>query len=550
LPALSAHRIRLDIIGIDSFLEENMSDNVQISNAALLCRLSDNLEGTALSFTDSMEQLSEPIQKSFLLRSNYSGMLQIGSVQFPVQLYTYSREFKPPTGSRICWSESIESGKQVLCVRETHYFSVEDDHELEPEEMIEGHYYGRSLIPVSPFDLPALSYGASKCLKVLGFLPKSEVSSYMFMSGVDVMTAAPNDEISVTYFVSLAEAMLEMNRVALCRYVPKENTNPVLMCMWPHLKSDGILCLFLCRLPLLEDIRSYSFASLDSLANSANETQVEAVKNWMASRQLKDSFRPTKVFHFYHQRLIQCLQDRAIHQTLHKDDENFSLPPLSPYLQQVLDPGNFLIRQDSDSSKELWRHFPLKRIEKPKKKRKQRKWQFPSLPHEISIEPYLPNTWSGVGESLEEDTKEEPVEQTIYTEKTKIGEATPVADFENMLSNKRHDWLDEAMTQMQDFIEHLLLQESSQQRDDKVIHCLVAFRKRCMMEGEESRYNHFLLNVLKKAVSIQSSIGKLFHMDFLIRIKEKYLFILLWRERQHYFIVFHHLKKGTRKYPP
>jgi hypothetical protein len=96
----------------------------------------------------------------------------------------------------------------------------------------------------------------------------------------------------------------------------------------------------------------------------------------------------------------------------------------------------------------------------------------------------------------------------------------------------------------------LFLSAFGNNRDDKVIHCLVAFRKRCMMEGEESRYNHFLLNVLKKAVSIQSSIGKLFHMDFLIRIKEKYLFILLWRERQHYFIVFHHLKKGTRKYPP
>lgn len=314
-----------------------------------------------------MEQLNEPIAKPFSLRTNYSGMLQVCSVQFPVKLYTYCREFKPPNGSRIFWSESMESGRQVFCVRETHYFSVEDDHELEPQEMIEGHFYGRALIPVSPFDLPALSYGASKCLKVLSFLPKTQFEQPMLMSGVDVMTADPNNEISVTYFVSLAEAMLEMDRVALCRYVPRDNVSPVLMLMWPHLKSDGILCLFLCRLPFLEDIRSYSFPSLSSLASNADEAQVDAVRNWIASRQLKESIRPTKLFHYYHQRLLQCLQERAIYQTVY-NDENFSLPPLSPYLERVLDPAYFLIDHDTNSAKQLWKHFPLKKVDKPKKR--------------------------------------------------------------------------------------------------------------------------------------------------------------------------------------
>lgn len=83
-------------------------------------------------------------------------------------------------------------------------------------------------------------------------------------------------------------------------------------------------------------------------------------------------------------------------------------------------------------------------------------------PQEISIEPYLPNAWSSV--SMEEETKEEALEETVIAEKSHVGEATPVADFENMLSNKRHDWLDEAMKQMQQIIENLLSQETSQQR--------------------------------------------------------------------------------------
>ncbi|GJQ09728.1 hypothetical protein GpartN1_g1519.t1 [Galdieria partita] len=495
LPALKEHIIRLDVIGVESFLKDSVLHKVQISNAALLCRLADSLDGTALSFDDSMEQLSEPIVKSFSLRTNYSGMLQIASVQFPVRLYTYCREFKPPTGKRIFWSESMESGRQVVCVRETHYFSVQDDRELEPEEMIEGHFYGRTMIPVSPFDLPALSYGAPQCLKVLGFLPKKDFAQHVLMSGVDVMIADPNDEISVTYFVSLTEAMLEMDRVALCRYVQRDNTSPVLMLMWPHLKSDGILCLFLCRLPVLEDIRHYPFPSLHSLADSVDVEQVDAVRNWMASKQLKDTFRSTRVFHYYHQRLLQCLQDRAVYQTLH-NDENGSLPPLSSYLERVLDPAYFLTGRDPEPFKQLWKHFPLKKIDKTKRRKKRK---ILTSPQEISIEPYLPSVWPDRNESLEEYQKEEPVEEIIFTEKTKVGEATPVADFENMLSNKRHDWLEEAMKQMQDVIEHLLSQEEDQQRDDKIIHCLTAFRKRCIVEGEELRYNRLLLDIVQRA---------------------------------------------------
>ncbi|EME31590.1 ATP-dependent DNA helicase 2 subunit 2 isoform 1 [Galdieria sulphuraria] len=517
LPALKERSIRLDVIGIDDFLEDKMSHSVQISNAALLCRLTDSLDGTALSFKVSMEQLSEPIVKPFSLRTNYSGMLQISSVQFPVRLYTYCRDFKPPTGNRIFWSESMESGKQVLCVKETHYFSVQEDRELEPEEMIEGHFYGRSLIPVSPFDLPALSYGAPKCLKVLGFFAKKDFSQHILMSGVDVMIPDPNDEISITYFVSLTEAMLEMDRVALCRYVRRDNTSPALMLMWPHLKSDGILCLFLCQLPVLEDIRNHTFPSLHSLADNVDMEQVEAIRNWIASRQLKDTFQSTKVFHYYHQRLLQCLQDRAIYQTLHNDEKS-SLPPLSPYLERVLENTNFLTcGRDSESTKQLWKYFPLRKVDKPKR-RKQRTMNMPS-PHEISIEPYLPpNAWSDVNESFEEYTKEEPIEETIFAEKSKVGEATPVADFENMLSNKRHDWLDEAMKQMQDIIERLFSEELDQQRDDKIIHCLTAFRKRCIMEGEELRYNRLLSDIIRKAnqgdISIHTIIERkatLFH---------------------------------------
>eukprot|EP00871_Galdieria_phlegrea_P003791 jgi/Galph1/4412/GphlegSOOS_G3060.1 len=529
LTGMKEHQIRFDLIGVDSFLQDEACPT-QLSNAVMLYKLVEHLDGMvmvvsflfekihsgrkAFYFEDAMKELEEPFRRKSVLRAKFSGFLEIASIQIPIHIHTYCREFKPPNGRRVCLSETKETGRQVLCVESNHYFSMEDDHELQPDEMIEGHFYGRSLIPVSPYDMLALSYGAPKCFSIVGFISKHSIHQSMFMSGVDVVIADAKDKIAFTYYISLAEGMLEMERVALCRLVRKDNNAPELMLLWPHLKSDGILCLFLCQLPFVEDRRNFSFTCLDSFAEIANADQKEALKNFIRNRQMKETFKSTDIFHWYYQRLLHAIQERAVYQVSHTDEEP-TLYASCPYLARVLSNEFYLSSVSNENQVALHnisQQFTLSQVEKPKKRKKSFDSKTFLYASSVAIEAYLPHS----DDSKDfEKVKDEPMIMSLtdQEQRSTVGESTPVGDFESMMTNKRHDWLDRAMKQMQELITNLLKKEATSHRDDMVIHCLMAFRRRCILEGEKSRYNGFVQDIVEMAKRGQIDIQSLLQKD-------------------------------------
>lgn len=109
---------------------------------------------------------------------------------------------------------------------ERKYFVHDDANmdKVENEYKIKGFYYGKQLVPISRILEESLKFPSERCLKVLGFVPKKNMARHFFLSGVDIVLPPNQMDSNQQKFNALVDAMIELNEVALVRYVSRANT--------------------------------------------------------------------------------------------------------------------------------------------------------------------------------------------------------------------------------------------------------------------------------------------------------------------------------------
>jgi len=155
---------------------------------------------------------------------------------------------------------------------------------------------------------------------------------------------SPKNENDKKALFALVQEMLRTNKVLICRFVSRANADPKLVCLSPHMSSNGAI-FYLNNLPTIEDLRDFQFESL----NECTVKQEEVVSKFIDSLDLEiedeegekavEKLKPSNVYNPTLQYFYQCLEHRAL------NDQN-NLPKLDETIEDYMKPDKTLFENN------------------------------------------------------------------------------------------------------------------------------------------------------------------------------------------------------------
>lgn len=293
---LKEDHIELVVLGVDfddteyGFKEEG-KDATKAGNEELLRTLCSDCGGTLGTLAQAVDELQIPRVKSTRPVHSYKGYLTLGNpetydtaMSIAVERYPKTMQQKPPTASKfvvrgdltqsqassatMANGEGAAVGDGLAAVKSTRAYQIEDEEaaggkrEVEPDELSKGYEYGRTAVHISESDRNVTTYETSPCLDIMGFVEKTSYERYLDMDRTNLIVPAKGDDKAAMALSSLIHALYELDSYVIARLVAKENKEPRILILAPHIDPD-LECLYDSELPFAEDVRSYKFPPLD-----------------------------------------------------------------------------------------------------------------------------------------------------------------------------------------------------------------------------------------------------------------------------------------------
>ncbi len=350
---------------------------------------------------------------------------------------------------------------------------MHDDPEQNPlssEFMTKAHYYGKSLVPVSKTDEVLFKNEENRCLRAIGFTDNYRVSRHHFLAGTDVIIPNPTSSKDYRAFYALIQEMINSNKVLLCRYVYRNNANPKLVCLTPHISKSGPV-LYLNTLPTVEDIRDYQFESLKECSTQQEEVVSKFIDSLDLEEEEEEKLKPSATFNPSLQYFYQCLE----HKALNKDN---NIPDLDDTIEDYLKPDKKLFENNKYVSF-IPKMFEIK--ERQKEEKKKRVFWKEMINSEIQD-----NT------GISDRRLEEKLEKNKEEAKKIISMTRPIEDFKEMMNYKYEDLTESAMGQMKTIIVKFILESFKGSYYIKALDCLKELREACIQEDEVELFNSFM----------------------------------------------------------
>ncbi|ESR58491.1 hypothetical protein CICLE_v10019016mg [Citrus x clementina] len=367
------------------------------------------------------------------------------------------------------------------------YKSVEDPSKVvPPEQRIKGYRYGPQVVPISSAEWEAVKFKPEKSVKLLGFTDASNILRHYYMKDVNLFIAEPGNSRATVAVSALARAMKEMNKVAIVRCVWRQGQQSVVVGVLTPNVSEKINIpdsFYFNVLPFAEDVREFQFPSFSKFPVSwqPNEQQQEAADNLVKMLDLAPSGKgeilqpeltPNPALErFYH------------HLELKSEHQDAAPPPLDDSLKKITEPDPTLLAESQSAIDAFCGQFVIK--ENPKLKKSTRRFlrEKPSGSDE-------PNGDGSVSDAQAVNSMESKPVVTV----DKIGDLTPIQDFEAMMSRRDcPDWVDKAIEDMKNKIFGLLENSNEGINYPKAVELLVALRKGCILEQVYLSVSFFLL---------------------------------------------------------
>eukprot|EP00742_Colponemidia_sp_Colp-10_P004962 GILJ01005302.1.p1 GENE.GILJ01005302.1~~GILJ01005302.1.p1 ORF type:complete len:723 (-),score=144.13 GILJ01005302.1:98-2182(-) len=480
---------RFNVIGVDFPAEDSHSGTpTQVSNVSLLRELAAEVHGAVLPCT-----LALSIYKQFRARSvgqvaKFKGPLEIGEdVKIPVIAYTKTREEALPSLKKQSIVSMNSANPDTMAVKMDRSYIVPDDEQrepIDPEQRVKGYKYGKQMVPFSKADEAVLKMEVEKGLQILGFTDKHKVPRHHYMAGCDALVADPSIPNAAVALSSLIHGLVELDRVAIARFVARARASPKLVMLFPHI-SARYECLFVSALPFAEDIRDYTFSALPTPSSSqleAADRLVRALDLMVAAEdddgEPAEALKPKMVFNPVLQRFYQCIQNKALH-------PDQPLPPLDPNIAEYLMPDATLLKKAEKELRDFASQFTLTKGGEKKSKRKF--WR------EVLEEESEANKRTKAEQPTPMDTDAILTLESVSSSSVRnVGTVDPVTNFKKMLSDRRQDLVSEALSQMKEVILKLVEDSIRDQLFSKASDCVQALRDGCVAEGESKVFNEFL----------------------------------------------------------
>ncbi|KAG8902590.1 ATP-dependent DNA helicase II subunit 2 [Tulasnella sp. 403] len=307
---------------------------------------------------------------------------------------------------------AVKAAVYAAVDRETKYFTkppppskekaAEEEEEEEVEEtersvgepvssddLVRGYKYGATWVLVEEeFERLPTKPG----IEVIGFMRTNKAGclfnrSYI-MGEIYTVSADPNSARSQLALSSFVRAMHIKDVLAIVRWVHAPNAEPQMAVLAPVVELEADY-LFMARLPFAEDVRNYTFRSLDNLVNTKGETatkhpflttdpMVSAMEKWVDKMDLMDAavdaegqpepwFETCEAYNPGIHRLKQALFHAAITSDLEKDP----IPPPHQELLKFMEPPEIVVERSRKSLERLKNAVDVTLVPpKPKGKKK------------------------------------------------------------------------------------------------------------------------------------------------------------------------------------
>ncbi|XP_059459032.1 ATP-dependent DNA helicase 2 subunit KU80 [Corylus avellana] len=533
------HGMGMESIVVRGRLSENANKRVMDENDLLLNIFSKTT-------CAKLVHVESPISLFGALRTRnispvtiFRGDLEISSkMKIKVWVYKKTSEEKFPTLKK--YSDKAPATDKFA----THEVKVDYEYKnvegpsrvVPPEERIKGYRYGPQVVPIAPSEWDAVKFKPEKSVKLLGFTDASNIMRHYYMKDANVFIADPGNTRAVLAVSALARAMKEKNKVAIVRCVWRNGQgNVVVGVLTPNVSEKENIpdSLYFNVLPFAEDVREFQFPSFNNLPASwqPNEQQQEAADNLVKmldlalpgkEEALQPDFTPNPLL----ERFYRHLELKSKH-------PDAAVPPLDETLKKITEPDPELLSQNKSVIDAFRRIFELK--EKPKLKKSNRRFLRENPSGSNKEEGY-----SDISAQLLNSS-----ENTSAVKVEKIGDLTPVQDFETMMSRRDGpEWVGKAIKDLKNKIFDMV--EDSHEGDNysKALECLVALRKGCILEQEPKHFNDFLhhlsnfcrekdldsfceflaskeLTLISKTEAIDSEVSDAEARSFLVKLKPK-----------------------------
>ncbi|KAI0638826.1 SPOC domain-like protein [Trametes polyzona] len=258
---------------------------------------------------------------------------------------------------------------------------------LEKEELVRGYKYGASFVPAPEGDFPRL--GVRRGMDICGFFPRERFRRELAMGEVYYVWADPTSPMQQVALSSIAQAMRGANVLAIARWVKTDKGEPRMGVLWPP-EFDEIDCFLWVQMPFAEDVRNFTFASLENLVNKKGEPvtehpylptneQLDAMEEFVDAMDLMDAgekdedgnrqpwFSTTDSYN----PAIHRVKQAQYHAAIVKDLNRQPVPPPHEELLKYFEPPRRVLKRAREAVEECKRVFNVREV--PKKVARVRK---------------------------------------------------------------------------------------------------------------------------------------------------------------------------------
>jgi Ku70/Ku80 beta-barrel domain/Ku70/Ku80 N-terminal alpha/beta domain len=130
--------------------------------------------------------------------------------------------------------------------------------------------FGDDLVQIGSFDLEALMYRSSVCIRILGYAEQDTIPQSLMM-GPPYGISGADSQRACGAISALSQAMHEMKSAAICTFVKTKDSDPILGALFPLMEvgTPYPYRLVFIQLPFAGDVQRISTASLDDFCSDA-----------------------------------------------------------------------------------------------------------------------------------------------------------------------------------------------------------------------------------------------------------------------------------------
>ncbi|KAJ6498003.1 SPOC domain-like protein [Mycena vitilis] len=252
--------------------------------------------------------------------------------------------------------------------------------QVDKEELIRGFKYGTTYVPCPDGQFSRLP--TKKGIEICGFFLAKNFRRELCLGEIQYVwgdPAQPEQQVAIS---SIAQAMYEKNAMAIARWVSKDNMDAKMGVLAPCI-AEGVDCLLWAQMPFADDVRKYTFASLDNLVSKKGEVlkehaylpteaQLEAMDNFVDAMDLMDAGEKDEEGNrgvWFDTRLsynpaIHRIKQAQFHAAVVSDLSKNPLPPPHPELLKYFEPPRRVLKRAREAIEECKTEFKVKQVPK------------------------------------------------------------------------------------------------------------------------------------------------------------------------------------------